>query len=154
MADEEDVARPKRLLLKDQGALQFINGWYATIKEDWGGLINGLGFQPGSDLEATAYFMLMGFATQDTRHIGYVILKGRQWLQARRKRAVKYGIWRGHGTLEASWLDLADKDGFEAEIAFLMDVMAINGDVVKHRNGTYSLAPLYLGRPISTERPL
>lgn len=151
---DQDVTGRKRLLLKDEGALQFILRWYGTLREDWGELINEVGLEPGSDLEDTAYFMLMGFATQDTRHIGRVIRRSRQWLQSRRERAIKYGIWRGKGTLKADWLDLAEKNCMEAEVAFVMDVMAINGDAIKHRNGAYSLAPLVLGRLLSAERPL
>ncbi len=138
--------KPSRLMLKHDGASDLIKKWWKTIHEDWKEVIDWCNFTPGSDLEKTAYFMMMGFITQDTRHIQMVMPnQSRKWLQDRRERARKYGIWCGNGTLHAEWFDLTEQHDDFAGISFMVNVMIINGDieVVKqydHRTGKHRLA--------------
>jgi hypothetical protein len=139
-------SKPRRLTLKDEGAVKKIQDWWKYIQQEWKEVIDWCGFAPGSDLEKTAYFMMMGFMTQDTRHIKIVMPNcSREWLQFRRERARKYGIWCGNRTLRAEWFNLADKKDMSAEVSFLVNVMVINGDmeVVKqynHKTGKYERA--------------
>ncbi len=121
-----------RLLLKDEGSLNIIKRWWNTINTDWKELVEALGLL--EEHQQTAYFMLMGFVTQDTRHIKLVMPKYSQhWLQSRRERAIKFGIWAGNGNVSAEWLDYAERQDGMAETAFMCDVMTINGDLVKIR---------------------
>jgi hypothetical protein len=125
---------PKRLLLSHDGAMATIGGFYLKIKKDWLGYINAMGFSPGSDLERSAILILMGFVTQDSRHIRRVTGWPKKWTYDRCARARRCKIWRGRGMLTAQWLDLAAKNDSSADIAFIVDVMVVNGEMEKIGN--------------------
>lgn len=130
-----------RLTIKhNKNALTIIKKWWETIRKDWQPVMTENGFLPGSDLEKTAYFMLMGFVTQDTRHIQLVSGWNVKWMQERRRRARQYGIWVGNGLVHAKWLDLAQKEDSAANTVFVLDVMLINGDLVRDRYDRYKLS--------------
>lgn len=131
----------RRLLLKDPGSYETIQNWFEYLKKDWLPVIREVGFPPDSEQERTAIFMLMGFITQDTRHIAQITNwpVSKKWLQERRERAKRYYIWMGNGCLKADWLEFAEKQDCTAEVAFALDVMVINGDTHKSRDGYYNM---------------
>lgn len=131
----------KRLLLKDPGSYKTMQNWFEYIKKEWVPIIREVGFLPNSEQERSAIFMLMGFVTQDTRHIAQITNwpVTRRWLQARRERAKRYYIWMGNGCLKADWLQFAEKQDGTAEASFVLDIMVINGDVHKSRDGRYNM---------------
>lgn len=136
----ENAKKPGRLLLKDEGALESMHRWYDEVKREWLPSIHALGFQPGTDQEKTALLILLGFVTQDSRHLTRVTGWDVYWIQDRRLRARKAGIWRGNGTLHAAWLDLIEQGDGSADVAFLCDVFTVNGEFEKDRMGRYRLS--------------
>lgn len=144
----------RRLMLKDKGALEFMKRWFEEVKKDWSELAHELGFLPGSDLEKTAFVMMMGFATQDSRHITMVTGWDNKWVQERRERARKYDIWKGNGTLTARWFDAADRKDGTAEILWMLDVMIMNGDMLRVKvlnNKTWKYEEAYKLSPTGLE---
>lgn len=144
----------RRLTLKDKGALEFMKRWFEEVKRDWTELSREMGFLPDSELERTAFVMMMGFATQDSRHITMVTGWDNKWVQERRERARKYDIWKGNGTLTARWFDAADKKDGTAEILWMLDVMIMNGDMERVKvlnNKTWKYEEAYKMSPKGAE---
>lgn len=135
---------PYRRILADREGLKKMRAWYEEIKRDWLPVIHEMGFPPGSDGAKSGVILLMGFVTQDSRHIARVTGWNSEWVKQCRQRAIDNHLWKGRGTIRADWLTAAmdpnEKDGV-AEIALTMAIMAVNGDAIGTKDGRWCLSP-------------
>lgn len=130
-----------RLLIKNKGDLEIIKKWYELLRKDFIPIIHSLGCEPESDLERSGLLILIGFVSQDSRVIARVTGWDQRWVQQKRKLAKNSGIWCGNGKIKAEWLSNKTDDAENADtLTMLVDIMIVNGDIERSRNGLLRLS--------------
>jgi hypothetical protein len=143
----------KRPHISDNDYLQKLQQWFQQIQEDYRELINWCGFPEGSSLQRSAWIMMMGFVTQDSRHIARATGLDQKFVKYRCSRAKRYRVWLPGCRIYASWLKKDESDTFAAALDWMLNVMLIDGVIERDRLNRYSLTSSGLTQVVDDQPP-
>jgi hypothetical protein len=122
----------ERLYLYKSSDVARVKEWYEFVQAEWRPAYEEL--MSNDDQIRSGLLMIMGFLTQDTRHIRPFTGWDHKWLRERAVRARKNGIWLGCNMIGSKWYREFDSlSDHELTVCLVLDAMVINGDVTQKR---------------------